>query len=160
MAKKASTRKRAVSGPPITEASIKRLAGAEVFSRGESYFEGGAILKPARIGNDLIARCMGSSYEPYRVKVTFNKKGIASTQCTCPYEWGNVCKHVVALLLTHALTPEAIEVKPTLRELLAGAEREDLIAMIAQMVDRYPELYGIVDGTGIPDEDEYGYEDW
>ncbi len=79
--------------------------------------------------------------------------------CDCPYDWGGYCKHIVALLLTHVRAPETIEVKPTVEERLAESEREDIIAMIAQMVDHYPELYGIVDGSGISAEEDEDYYD-
>jgi len=157
-----SARKSAKSDPPIREASIKRMTDVEVFERGEGYFGDGAIIKPIRIGNTLIARCHGSAYVPYHIRVTFDKKSVVDAMCNCPYEWGGYCKHIVALLLTHIRAPETIKVRPPVAELLVESERDEIIAMVTQMVDRYPELYGIVDGSGIPeeedDEDDYGDE--
>ena len=159
-----SARKSAKSDPPISEASIKRMTDPEVFERGEGYFGDGAIIKPIRIGNTLVARCHGSGYVPYRVRATFDKKGVVDAACNCPYEWGGYCKHIVALLLTHVRAPKKIEVKPPVEVLLAESERDEIIAIVAQMVDRYPELYGIVDGSGIPeeedDEDDYSEDDY
>lgn len=157
-----STRQGTKSEPPISEGSIKRLAEAQVFERGEDYFEGGAIIRPTRMGNVLVARCHGSGYLPYRVKVVFSKRGIDEAACNCPYEFGGICKHVVALLLTHVRAPETIEEKPPVEAVLAESERDDIIAIVARMVDRYPELYGLVDGSGIPEEeeDEYYAEGW
>jgi uncharacterized Zn finger protein len=154
--------KRAKTDPPISETSIKRMTDAKVYERGEDYF-GGAIVKPTRIGNVLVARCHGSGYAPYRVRVTFDKKGVVDALCDCPFDWGGYCKHIVALLLTHVRAPETIDVKPSVEDLLAEVERGEMAEMIAQMVDRYPELYGIVDGSGIPEEDDEGYdfdEEW
>jgi len=55
-------------------------------------------------------------------------------------------------------------VRPPVAELLVESERDEIIAMVTQMVDRYPELYGIVDGSGIPeeedDEDDYSEDDY
>jgi uncharacterized Zn finger protein len=158
MAKKTSsphsTFKKTKLDPPITEADIQHMAEEKVFDRGESYFEGGAIIKPTRIGNTLLARCHGSDYAPYRVKVVFDKKKVVEATCTCPYDWGGYCKHIVALLLTHIRAPEMIEVKPIVEELLVESDRNDLIAMITEMVDLYPELYGVVDGSGLDEEEE------
>ena len=148
--------------PPISEASIKRLADSQVFERGEDYYESGAIIRPVRMGDVLVARCLGSGMAPYRVKVVFSKRGVAETECDCLYDWGGACKHIVALLLTHVRAPETIEVKPPVETLLAESGHDEMVAMVVQMVDRYPELYGIVDGSGIPEADEDGYnaDEW
>jgi uncharacterized Zn finger protein len=161
--KKAPARKRVTSDPPITEASVKRKADAEVFERGEGYFEDGAIIKPVRTGNTLTARCHGSGSQPYRVAVIFSKRGVVEATCSCPYEWGGYCKHIVALLLTHIRAPKSIAIKPTVKDLLADVERDDLIAMMVEMIDHYPELYGVVDGSGVEiEDDEYDdeYDEW
>jgi len=158
MAKKTSSprssSKKVKPDPPITEADIQHMAEEKVFDRGESYFAGGAIIKPTRIGNTLIARCHGSDYAPYRVKVVFDKKKVVEAMCSCPYDMGGYCKHIVALLLAHIRAPEMIEVKLTVEELLAESSRNDLIAMITEMVDLYPELYGVIDGSGPDGEEE------
>jgi uncharacterized Zn finger protein len=155
-----STPKSAKYEPPISEGSVKRMTSAEVFGRGEDYFENGAIVNPVRIGNILSARCHGSGPAPYRVRVTFDKRGVADATCNCPYDWGGYCKHIVALLLTHIRAPKKIKVKPPVEELLAGKKQAELNAIIAQMVEVYPDLYGLVDGSGLPEDDEYDEGDF
>jgi uncharacterized Zn finger protein len=144
--------------PPITEKLVRSGADAKVFDRGVNYFESGAIIDPVRTGDLLFAYCAGSEYRPYRVLIRFNKKGIAEAACTCPYDWGGLCKHQVALLLTHIRAPESIKVCKPVAELLADWKKEELIGVIVEMVDRHPELYGLLDGTGIPEEDEFDDE--
>lgn len=39
----------------------------------------------------------GSGPEPYIIEVLFGEKGI-KTSCSCPYDWGGLCKHEVAAL--------------------------------------------------------------
>lgn len=162
MKKKTIHRSKIQSDPPITENDLLKAADEKVFARGENYFESGAIVKPVRIGNVLVARCHGSDYQPYRVKVVFGKKKVTEAMCTCPYDFGGYCKHIVALLLTHIRAPELIEVKPAVKEALADWERDDLVIIIAQMVDYNPDLYGLLDGSGLPedDEDDEFAEDW
>ncbi|MFQ5433607.1 MAG: SWIM zinc finger domain-containing protein [Anaerolineae bacterium] len=53
----------------------------------------------------------GSSYEPYQVQITLNDAGIETTFCSCPYDWGGICKHLVATLLVLIHDGEKIEVK-------------------------------------------------
>ncbi|MBD2305029.1 SWIM zinc finger family protein [Chroococcidiopsis sp. FACHB-1243] len=31
------------------------------------------------------------------------KQGIVSADCTCPYDWGGLCKHQIAVLLAYDL---------------------------------------------------------
>lgn len=56
------------------------------------------------------ALCWGTAPEPYEVKVMLGENEVLSAECTCPYDWGGACKHVVALLLTYIHQPEAFEV--------------------------------------------------
>lgn len=42
--------------------------------------------------------CIGSSPEPYKVTIELGKNNIKTTSCTCPYDYGGICKHTVASL--------------------------------------------------------------
>lgn len=160
--KSSSAQSRKKSGEPtpsISEASIQRKTDVKVFGRGEDYFESGMIIKPVRVENILFAHCQGSGYEPYRVKVTFNKRAIGDAACDCPYDWGGYCKHLVALLLIHIRAPEKIEARESVATVLVDWKQDELTAVIAQMVEHYPELYGLLDGSGIVDEGPDFYDD-
>src|SRR5262245_63667896 len=76
----------------ITETDIQRLSQAESFQRGESYYNQGALSELVRQGNELRGYYEGSNYEPYRVAITLSEQGISHTSCTCPYNWGGICK--------------------------------------------------------------------
>ena len=84
----------------ITEEDIRTICTAESYKRGRSYFHNEAIVEPTRQGDQLTAYCHGSEYTPYRVTATLSDRGIGDVSCTCPYDWGGICKHIVALLLT------------------------------------------------------------
>jgi uncharacterized Zn finger protein len=100
---------------PVTEVVIRSLATAQSFERGENYYHSGAVLGLSKRGNTLLAHVEGSSYEPYEVTVELSEHGVIEAYCTCPYDWGGYCKHVVAALLAYAntswppcwLTPES-----------------------------------------------------
>src|SRR5215218_8145736 len=96
----------------LTEAHVRELASEKSFERGQTYYREGAILEPVRQEMELRAQCEGSDYEPYQVGATLTKSGIAETSCTCPYGYGGICKHVVALLLTYAHEPQAFRSIP------------------------------------------------
>ncbi len=124
--------------PSLSEAAIRRQATAESFSRGESYYQGGAVVSLVQRGNVLQAEVEGSQYEPYRVQVTFDEGGVSGAACDCPYDWGGWCKHIVAALLACLREPDLVEERPTLDELLAGLDREQLRDLLLHLAVRDP----------------------
>ena len=134
----------------LTEAKVRQRADGESFSRGEEYLRRGAVVALARRGDQLIAQVEGSAYQPYRVTVTFDSLGIRDAECTCPYEWGGDCKHIVAALLASLRTPEAVEERPPLADLLGGLDREGLTALLLRLVEMRPELADAVEALATP----------
>jgi uncharacterized Zn finger protein len=74
------------------------------------------------------------------VEVTFDDRGIAEAECSCPVGEGGRCKHVVALLLTWLDRPESFRDSADLEIDLEERSKSELIALIYQMVQRYPDL--------------------
>ena len=64
--------------------------------------------------------------------------------CTCPYDWGGYCKHIVAVLLM-ALREDAITVKPELDTLLAGLTEAQLRRIIRAVVENEPALVAAIE---------------
>ena len=124
--------------PTLTESDIRRHTDPRSFQRGMDYYYRGAILNPVRQGNELRADCRGSQYQPYRVTVTLSERGIVHYHCSCPR--GGFCKHIVALLLTWVHEPDEFHVIAPLDDLLAQRSREELIALIKEMIAREPDL--------------------
>lgn len=131
--------------PRLTEAQVRRLVSAQSFERGESYYRSGAILDPVRQGLELRAQCAGSEHEPYEVSATLGENSVAETSCTCPYDWGGVCKHIVALLLTYVHEPQSFRVIPPLETMLGGRSKEELIELIGEIVKRDPKVISAVE---------------
>ncbi len=129
----------------LTEDDIRHLATARSFERGEGYYASGAVLEAERRGNTLVAQVEGSQYTPYRVTVTLGPAGVEDARCTCPYDWGGICKHIVATLLTWVREPESFQVLAPVDELLAKRSKEDLIALIKEMIAREPDLARLLD---------------
>jgi uncharacterized Zn finger protein len=119
-----------VTIPHLSEAAIRRQATGESFRRGENYCRQGTVVSLVRRGDLLQAQVEGSQYEPYRVRVTFDAGGITSAACSCPYDGGGWCKHIVATLLACLHEPDAIEVRPTLDEQFAELDREQLQGLL------------------------------
>ncbi|MFL6275996.1 MAG: SWIM zinc finger domain-containing protein [Blastocatellia bacterium] len=131
--------------PRLTEAMVRALANDKSFERGKDYYRGGAISETMRQGLELRGECAGSEYEPYEISVTFNAKGIADTSCTCPYEYGGICKHTVALLLTYVHQPQAFHAAASVEGMLKQRSKEELLAIIDAMLRRDPKLRSLVE---------------
>jgi uncharacterized Zn finger protein len=133
----------------LTEKQIRERASDQSFQRGFSYYKSGAIYNPAQQstpgGTALTAHCEGSSAPSYRLFVELDEGGVRSASCTCPYDWGGDCKHIVALLLTYIHQPEEFLEQKNVNELLAGMEKDALIALILRLVERDPELYDVLE---------------
>ena len=130
----------------VDESALRVLATAETFSRGEEYYGNGAVSDLQRRGETLLARVAGSQYEPYRVTVEFGEGGIVSARCTCPYDWGGYCKHIVATLLAYVRDPEQVEERPTVETLLAGLDAELLRDLLGDLLAGHPDLIDWAEG--------------
>lgn len=127
--------------PTFTEANIQAGASAQSFSRGVSYYNDGAVLEVIRRGALITAEVEGSDYEPYEVTVKLDADGgIDSADCTCPYDYGGYCKHIVAVLLAVLNDTESIEDKPDVHTLLNGLNEAQLRQIIANIVAENPRL--------------------
>src|SRR5215207_6303916 len=132
----------------LTETDIATQTDAGSFSRGKTYFRGKRIFHAVRRGNQLRARCRGSSGGPYVVEVTLapadkpKSRNPVRYLCTCPR--GGFCKHVVALLLTWIDKPESFDVRPPIADLLAAKSREELVALIEAMLTTDPTLEPLI----------------
>ena len=92
----------------------------------------------------------------HRVGATIAAGDFAAS-CTCPYDWGGYCKHIVATLIAYhngegghipALTP--------VDDLLAGLDAAALRTLIHRLLDADPALVDIVDAFCAPDTgDDY-----
>lgn len=133
--------------PKLTEAQVRAMATEKSFERGKGYYQSGALVEPLRQGLELRAECEGSEYEPYQISVTLGAKGIEETSCTCPYDWGGICKHIVALLLAYVHNPQLFRVIEPLDKMLADKSKDELIAIIQDMLRHKPDLISVVELT-------------
>ncbi len=125
--------------PKLSEASIRRHATSQSFERGQNYYKRSSVTSLIQRGNELSANVEGSEFDPYRISIDFNKGGITSAFCTCPYNFEGWCKHIVATLLTCLHQPDRIEQRPELTELLAPLTREQLQSILHKLALAQPD---------------------
>jgi uncharacterized Zn finger protein len=130
----------------FSEGLIRQHTSSESFQRGEEYYRDGAVASLVRRGNALEAEVEGSQPIPYRVHAVVDAGGVTEAACTCPYDWGGWCKHIVAALLACAHEPEAIEERPAVETMLADLDREQLQALVVKLADREPALADLIEG--------------
>jgi uncharacterized Zn finger protein len=127
--------------PKLTESMIQALASPESFQRGRAYYEGGAIFNAAIQGDVLLGECEGSSAPSYQMRVQLDSAGIREAKCTCPYDWGGACKHIVALLLAYLHGRKQFAVRAQPAEVLADLDRDELVALLDKLLKEQPDLY-------------------
>ncbi len=139
--------------PSFSEIDIRSLASPQSFERGVSYYQSGALFNTRCVGNEFRGHCHGSEYTPYRISARLGPRGVEEAYCTCPYDWGGICKHLIALLLAWVHTPDVFQsVSPT-NERLTRKSKEELIALIQEMLKRDPDLERLLDLPLHPNSD-------
>ncbi|GAB4406422.1 MAG: hypothetical protein OHK0039_08150 [Bacteroidia bacterium] len=83
---------------------------ATILRRGQDYVDHRAVTSLEQTdAGERTAQVQGS--EPYEVQVWLEGREVADWDCDCPYDYGDVCKHVVAVL--YALREEVSKHKQT-----------------------------------------------
>lgn len=80
--------------PKITLDLLKELSTSESFIRGREYYREGLVSNLRIQDNVYIATVRGSYH--YEVKIS-NEDNDVIFSCTCPYDWGGICKHCIAV---------------------------------------------------------------
>ena len=117
-------------------------ADDRVVGRGRALFRSGAVERATRAGDPYAARVEGSAPYPYRASIDLVRGQWA---CTCPYEFGPVCKHVVALALAALEAPEVFEARarPKSRRKPANLEalsEDEALDLLRRLEEAHPEV--------------------
>ncbi|MEZ4859784.1 MAG: SWIM zinc finger family protein [Caldilineaceae bacterium] len=121
----------------LSEADISSRCTAESFARGRGYYAGGAVRQRLRHADSIEARVAGT----YTYRVTIRERaGELAAFCTCPYDWGGDCKHIVATLLAWLHEPESFRAATALQDALAARSQEELAAILTDICTVYPHL--------------------
>ena len=80
---------------PFTQ--FEQAIDETILNRGLAYFRKGLVEEPEVLTPGVFEAIVQGS-EPYRVTISIENDIVNDYSCTCPYDMGPVCKHVVALL--------------------------------------------------------------
>ncbi|WP_340100111.1 SWIM zinc finger family protein [Salinibaculum salinum] len=129
----------------IDEETIRNRSTDAVFERGETYRKEGRIQQLDRFDDLVTAAVSGSKL--YDVTIEFGGHSL-DTKCSCPYDGGGDCKHVVAVLLDIAAGPpddESEGVEAVLDDVSADDLREfvrDALAEHAELREQFLAHFG------------------
>jgi len=109
--------------------------------RGHDYYEYGHILSIKLIDeNEWVAEVEGA--EIYNTYVAIREGGVHH-HCDCPYDWGGVCKHVVAVLLDIRANQEQFTISEegkTLKSKVQELSETDLRQFVFEFAKRNPDF--------------------
>jgi len=126
--------------PHLTEAEIRPLANAQSWARGEDYYRSNCVENVLWRDGLLTAEVEGSEYAAYSVQVQFDEQGISFTDCTCPYDWGGDCKHIIATLLYLSRRRDEVEQRPAVADLIDNLNRDQLADLITKLSVSHPAI--------------------
>lgn len=123
---------------------LEALATAKSYARGYDLYLEGAVSDTYLVENNLIGKCEGRTVPFYDVEVELDENGIGDAYCSCLYDWGGFCKHIIALLLTYTHEPEKFVAKQNLKDQLSKFNRETLVDLVIQLSEKDDDLYFLV----------------
>lgn len=129
--------------------SFEQLISEEILSRGLTYFKKGKVKDCTNESLGTYTATVSGTYD-YDVRLEIKNEIIVKHQCDCPYDYGAVCKHVVAVIfsmvedklqITTGKTqkpkkPRTVRVKSVnvqIKELLRSISHDDLVDFVQEL---------------------------
>lgn len=131
-----------MSALKISESAIRQNTSDKSFERGKEYARSQSVRDLVLRDQTLQASVAGSTY--YRVNIGFSDRGIQSAKCSCPYDFGGWCKHIVAVLLV-ALEQPKIEERPSLSEMLEKLDLAQTRKLLQNLTAQSLDLVYLID---------------
>ncbi|MEM1219097.1 MAG: SWIM zinc finger family protein, partial [Bacteroidota bacterium] len=79
--------------------SFEEMIPEKIIARGFNYYEQGQIVHLRKTGEYEFSAYVQGMGDSYTVYVLLDEaQNIVEHHCDCPYDWGNHCKHLVAVL--------------------------------------------------------------
>jgi len=130
---------------PLSTDQIRDLCTSEVFDRAITYRDEDRIQRIDRFDQTVTAVVQGSQPDPYEVEIEFSDDRADPTAidatCTCPYDWGGYCKHIVAVLLERSEGDnELADAREAVERVLSDAHREELRDFLLDECERNADL--------------------
>jgi len=126
----------------ISIEDIRKLCTERSFDRGIEYYRQGCVQDLEQFGSTITAYVSGTSI--YKVTIDIDGGNIKA-DCTCPYDWGGYCKHIVAVLFALAGKKDVIEKNEeetirTIESIFNDVTYEEIKAFLLKEFEKNPIL--------------------
>ncbi|MEP6925864.1 MAG: SWIM zinc finger family protein [Pyrinomonadaceae bacterium] len=122
----------------LTLDNFETLIEPKILERGADYFKSGSVLKIQKVADgEFSAWVMGS--RDYNVLVKLDGTKVVNYECDCPYDWGDICKHVAAVLYhfkNKGVKSAESGLSRELDSLLTNLSNQDLRGYIRNLLSR------------------------
>jgi hypothetical protein len=141
----------------LTFANFKQVIESQILTRGRSYLRSGQIRDLSFDEEAMIWEAQVEGTVIYEVTVEQAANGDLHCTCDCPYEMGEYCKHIAAILYAiEEAFPELLTTKPRkkptkrqtahdrLRQSLEKTPTEKLIALLLEITAQDREVLNLL----------------
>lgn len=128
---------------PFSLDDFEEVIDDVILKRGYDYYEAGLVKRFIKYEEGIEALVRGT--EVYKVIIKTDKEeNVMDFSCTCPYDLGPLCKHVVAVLFENQLEEHVVSKRIDLREMLNRKSKEALIELVLKTAANSSELYELL----------------
>ncbi len=127
--------------PKLDLHKIREHFAPHIYERGRAYQESGDVLNLTLRGDLLLASVQGSDVQPYHVTVELAEDDLVTAACSCPYgeNFGDLCKHIAAVVLVFHHNPGSVVVEAGIAELLEPLDADTLRGALTFLLRSSPE---------------------
>lgn len=130
--------------------NFEQQISSKIIDRGLNYHHRGAVVDLQQVDeNTWVATVQGNTN--YTVQISLSGESVQNLRCTCPYDWGPVCKHEVAVLYAirefqtgdsqnQVREPKAPSRKQVFSRSLEKISERDLKAFVREYAGFHPEF--------------------
>ena len=112
--------------------SFEQHIDETILKRGFQYFKKGLVNEPEEIGHGEYEAIVEGTKD-YTVRITLKNEVVTEYVCTCPYDMGPVCKHVVALIFHLQQHELDLTAKP--KQAKKGTKKAPKKKTVAEQID-------------------------
>lgn len=116
---------------PLNE--FEQIIDETILKRGLSYFKNGLVADFVELSNGEYEASVSGS-EEYTVRLEVNNNEIVEHNCDCPYDFGPVCKHVVASIFY--LKQDELNLNEQNSPLVKKKKRKSITQQLDELLDK------------------------
>jgi uncharacterized Zn finger protein len=114
--------------------NFEKFVESKIIERGFDYYQNGDVRKVEKVfDNEFSAVVFGSQI--YTVYVKLNGNEIVKYECDCPYDYGDTCKHAVAVFY-RLRAKDFIDSAEKLKELMENLHPDALRAFVRNLLKK------------------------